>query len=305
VTSDYYSILGVTPGAEDVVIRAAYRALMRYYHPDTNPDPEAQARAQEITAAYAVLRDPAKRAEYDASQAAERDFWSAADELPERPPPPAMRGVGMASAALALVLVTAVWALPRNDPPARPATRPPTARAEPPKPAPEPTYPVVQLEPESERLARLHEQSGIRPPVQVPEEILPEPAVPIDPVLAQPRVARTARLAPVRAPGRRQAIAVASPPAATLPAAAAPPAAKPKAAPQTDRIAALDRMSSGFFTQSMRTATGAKKDLLVAARDRAAAQRKACQSEACVADSYVRQIRETSAIVEARKGPPK
>ena len=64
-------------------------------------------------------------------------------------------------------------------------------------------------------------------------------------------------------------------------------------------------MSSGFFTQSMRTATGAKKDLLVAARDRAAAQRKACQSEACVADSYVRQIRETSAIVEARKGPPK
>ena len=51
VNSDYYSILGVSPAAEDVVIRAAYRALMRHYHPDTNPDPEAQERAREITAA--------------------------------------------------------------------------------------------------------------------------------------------------------------------------------------------------------------------------------------------------------------
>lgn len=63
LTSDYYSILGVTPAAEDVVIRAAYRALMRHYHPDTNPDPQAQDRVRAITAAFAVLRDPTRRAE--------------------------------------------------------------------------------------------------------------------------------------------------------------------------------------------------------------------------------------------------
>ena len=31
---DYYAILGVTPQAEDVVIKAAYRALAQRYHPD-------------------------------------------------------------------------------------------------------------------------------------------------------------------------------------------------------------------------------------------------------------------------------
>lgn len=31
---DYYATLGVTPQAEDVVIKAAYRALAQRYHPD-------------------------------------------------------------------------------------------------------------------------------------------------------------------------------------------------------------------------------------------------------------------------------
>ena len=30
----YYQILGVTPDAEDIVIRAAYKALSQRYHPD-------------------------------------------------------------------------------------------------------------------------------------------------------------------------------------------------------------------------------------------------------------------------------
>ena len=30
----YYQILGVTPDAEDVVIRAAFKALTQRYHPD-------------------------------------------------------------------------------------------------------------------------------------------------------------------------------------------------------------------------------------------------------------------------------
>ena len=86
MTSDCYAILGVTPTAEDVVIGAAYRALMRHYHPDTNSDPKAQARAQEISAAYAILRDPAKRAEYDSNRGAGGILWPVEDQ-PEPPPP--------------------------------------------------------------------------------------------------------------------------------------------------------------------------------------------------------------------------
>ena len=63
---DHYSILGVTPASEDVVIRAAYRALMRRYHPDADPGSEAADKAREINEAYRVLSDPARRARYDA-----------------------------------------------------------------------------------------------------------------------------------------------------------------------------------------------------------------------------------------------
>ena len=66
---DYYAVLGVAPGSEDVVIAAAYRALMRRYHPDTNKDATAQQKAREINEAYAVLGDAAKRAEYDRQRA--------------------------------------------------------------------------------------------------------------------------------------------------------------------------------------------------------------------------------------------
>src|SRR5688500_14770972 len=65
VTPNHYSTLGLSPASEDVVIRAAYLALMRRYHPDRNPSAEAAARARAIAAAYAVLGDPGRRAEYD------------------------------------------------------------------------------------------------------------------------------------------------------------------------------------------------------------------------------------------------
>jgi hypothetical protein len=65
VKKDHYSVLGVTPASEDVVIRAAYHALMRRYHPDADPSEEAAERSRVINEAYAVLRDPAKRARYD------------------------------------------------------------------------------------------------------------------------------------------------------------------------------------------------------------------------------------------------
>jgi curved DNA-binding protein CbpA len=60
---DYYSILGVIPNAEDVVIKAAYRALVKIYHPDKNN--HESEKIKEINIAYEVLSDPIKRAEYD------------------------------------------------------------------------------------------------------------------------------------------------------------------------------------------------------------------------------------------------
>jgi len=61
---DYYRILQVDPEADPDVVEAAYKRLARKYHPDLNPDPDANRRMQEINLAYEVLGDPQKRAEY-------------------------------------------------------------------------------------------------------------------------------------------------------------------------------------------------------------------------------------------------
>lgn len=62
---DYYDVLGVSRAAEPSEIASAYRRLARDLHPDTNPDPAAEDRFKELTAAYDVLGDPVRRAVYD------------------------------------------------------------------------------------------------------------------------------------------------------------------------------------------------------------------------------------------------
>ena len=64
MASSYYAILGVTPESDPEVIDAAYRALMKKYHPDVRGRPNDR-RSQEINEAYAVLKDEAKRRAYD------------------------------------------------------------------------------------------------------------------------------------------------------------------------------------------------------------------------------------------------
>ena len=65
-TKDYYEILGVPRTATEKDLKTAYRKLARKYHPDVNPnDKNAEERFKEISAAFAVLSDPTKRAKYD------------------------------------------------------------------------------------------------------------------------------------------------------------------------------------------------------------------------------------------------
>jgi molecular chaperone DnaJ len=68
---DYYKALGVTSDDDAAVIKKAYRKLARELHPDKNPgDAKAEARFKEVSEAYDVLSDKAKRAEYDEARAA-------------------------------------------------------------------------------------------------------------------------------------------------------------------------------------------------------------------------------------------
>jgi curved DNA-binding protein len=68
-TRDLYDVLGVERGASEKDIRRAYRKLARKHHPDVNKDPGSEDRFKEVSEAYEVLRDPEKRARYDAGDA--------------------------------------------------------------------------------------------------------------------------------------------------------------------------------------------------------------------------------------------
>jgi hypothetical protein len=62
---DYYAILGVQNNASETEIKRAFRRLAVKYHPDKNPDQQAEQLFKEINEAYSVLGDPAERRAYD------------------------------------------------------------------------------------------------------------------------------------------------------------------------------------------------------------------------------------------------
>jgi len=61
--TDYYTILGVSRTATESEIKKAYRRLALEHHPDKQEGNEEKFK--EINEAYSVLKDPAKRSQYD------------------------------------------------------------------------------------------------------------------------------------------------------------------------------------------------------------------------------------------------
>ena len=60
-----YEQLNLESYAEMAAIKRAFRQLAKKYHPDVNPDPEANKLFQEKYAAYEILSDPRKKTLYD------------------------------------------------------------------------------------------------------------------------------------------------------------------------------------------------------------------------------------------------
>lgn len=70
IEKDYYAALGVAKDASAADIKKAYRKLAQQLHPDKNPgNAEAEAKFKEVSEAYDVLSDDAKRKEYDEARA--------------------------------------------------------------------------------------------------------------------------------------------------------------------------------------------------------------------------------------------
>lgn len=62
---NYYKILELEFGAEILTVKKSYRRLALRYHPDINKAADASQKFIEITEAYEVLNNEAKKLEYD------------------------------------------------------------------------------------------------------------------------------------------------------------------------------------------------------------------------------------------------
>ena len=93
--TDPYSVLGVSPTATPAEITHAYRRHLRDHHPDIRcrgSNSQADERLRQVLEAYALLRDPHRRAAYDGAHRAHHDTGPVPipvthnDSAPNQPP---------------------------------------------------------------------------------------------------------------------------------------------------------------------------------------------------------------------------
>ncbi len=69
----FYEAFGIPEDADQDAIKAAYKDLMRRWHPDRNPgDKEAEETAKAASHIFSTLMDPRKRQAYDRKLIARR-----------------------------------------------------------------------------------------------------------------------------------------------------------------------------------------------------------------------------------------
>lgn len=277
------------------MVQAAYRALMRRYHPDANASAEAAERARSINAAYAVLGDPDRRAGYDALRAQH--------EIPPlRPRRTGPIATGLISAVALGLLLFAILS-------------PPSAVEELDEPAfaqiVEASVPEPSVAPKPESIAAAGPDVNFLPqPVRASvEEELPGIAA-----AAAPSTAARAAV-DAQQPRRPPAVAAIRPAnvAAPAPAAAAP--AKPsfdcrfasagaeKAVCRDSNLALLDDRMAVLYSQSWGRADQARRAMLLDTRNGFVERRDRCGSDSCIADTYLKRMREISDIMGGRGQP--
>lgn len=64
---NYYTLLGVDPGADPRTLKQAYLDKIKEWHPDRNPDrtEEAEEKTKLLNQAFGILKDPEQRKNYD------------------------------------------------------------------------------------------------------------------------------------------------------------------------------------------------------------------------------------------------
>lgn len=65
MSKSLYETLEISENASEAEIKKAYRKLARQYHPDINKEKDAEEKFKEINAAYEILSDKEKKAQYD------------------------------------------------------------------------------------------------------------------------------------------------------------------------------------------------------------------------------------------------
>jgi curved DNA-binding protein CbpA len=288
VTPDLYAILGVSPSAEPAVIRAAYLALMRKYHPDRNPSAAAAERSRAVIAAFKVLGDFERRSQYDWDRRRAREAEAALTDRPRR-----KAGAGAIAAVTIGLAAVGIWTLRPSSPPApdvatsatvRPAQEARQAQASPPV---ERRHAQVAA-PEGEKSEPRRSAAFV---ASAPEPVRVASIEPKPPASKAERSRPALRPLPERQEAPRVAVAQVKRPAPKLSSASAKGA--------TTDLASLDQFVMNFYGQSWRFGDAPKRAALEQSRSSFVVKRGSCLADACKRQAYLKLMREVSEIVES------